>query len=110
MAEAPWPQHVELSAYLAHLDTVQLKVLLQAPVVVLVADLLDSARANGPRLGSVTPGEIVGAALLASMPPGPAQAKAVGDYRETEVHKVLSQATRTSGRFALPVRDTLGLR
>jgi hypothetical protein len=110
MPEAPWPQDVELSAHLAHLDTVQMKVLLPAPVVVLLSDLLQSARIYGPRLGTITPGEVAGAALLAAMPPGTALAKAVGDYRETRAHEVLTQATTTSGLFTLPGRDTLGLR
>lgn len=110
MPEAPWPANVELSAYLAHLDTVQLKVLVPAPVMVLLADLLASARDNGPRLGNVGPGEIVGTALLAALPMLATQAQAVGDYRETHAHEILIQATSTSGLFSLPTRDALGLK
>jgi uncharacterized membrane protein len=110
MPEGPWPGGVELSAYLAHLDTVPLKVLMPAPILVVLADLLESARTTGPRLGYVSGGEIVGSALLAALPLLSTQAQAVGDYRETRAHQVLTRATSTSGLFNLPARDDLGLK
>jgi hypothetical protein len=108
MAEAPWPADVELSAFMAHLPTVQFKVRIPAVVVCLVYDHLADVRAAHPRLAAVSEGEIVASLLARALLDGDDVGKLVGDYRETPAHRLIREATTEEGTFPLPARDTLG--
>lgn len=105
MAESSWPETVELSAYVADVDTVQLKVRVPAPVVVLVADLLSRLPR---RVGVRSAGELIAATLVASMHDLAELGEAIGDYRETRAGDVLP-TEESEGEFSLPSRAELGL-
>jgi|SRR5919205_685363 hypothetical protein len=106
MAESPWPADVELSDYLVDLDSVQLKVRVPPPVVVLVAALM---RRVPRRVGVKTPGELIAALMVRALADDDASlGEAVGDYRETRAHVVLN-TDQTEGEFVLPPRSDLEL-
>jgi hypothetical protein len=101
-----WPSEVEATAYVAGLDTAQLKLRVPAPIVVLTADLL---LRTPRRVGVRNASELVAALLVrASRSTDDDLADLVGDYRETRAYSILDP-TAEVGMIVLPPRSDVEL-
>lgn len=101
-----WPSDVDLTEFVADVDTAQLKLRVPVPVVVLAADLLQRVPR---RVGVKNASELVAALLArASQDTDEELGEVVGDYRETRVYSILDPEAE-SGTFAIPPRSEIEL-
>jgi len=105
MAEPSWPETVELSEFLPEVQTAQVKLRIPVPVVVLAAELL---RGIPRRVGVRNASELIGALLVQAMKDRASLGDLVGNYRETQVHRVL-ETDATEGARAIPARSDVEL-
>jgi hypothetical protein len=97
-----------LSALLADVESVQQKLRMPPPAIVLLASLLHGLPR---RWGEVRGGELVGALLLRALQTQTAEqlGEAVAEYRETPTFEVLPEASSEKGPFRIPARGDLRL-
>ncbi|CAN5731879.1 hypothetical protein BH18ACT13_BH18ACT13_02060 [soil metagenome] len=105
MAEPSWPVSVDLSSYLTDVQTAQVKLRVPAPVLILIADLIQRAPR---RVGLRNASELVAALLVKALADDTDIGELVGDYRDTLTHAILETGD-VEGAFLLPAREDVKL-